>query len=809
MSFGEKQSKLWHNLRTIYQIIPKIFIRFLRFSRWHATWDGKLATLFLALALFAGGATYAALRSAPPFGDNPDAVIWLLTLDLVILCLIGAIIGRRVVGLFKIWRLGIPGARLHVKLVYVFGLLAMAPAVIMTVFSLFFFHYGIQTWFSDRVKTAVNESQEVAESYLREHHQVIRADILAMANDLNHEADLIYSNPTGFARFVQTQSLLRGLSEVVVFTRDHRIIAQAGDTKNFKQDEIPQYLLENADDGDVVLLTAPEDDRVQALVRLGNLTDGFLFVGRSVETNVLKHLETTRAAVKKYDEMSSRYLGLQRIVTMIYIVVAMVLLFSAIFFALVFARRLAMPIVELIGAAERVRTGDLSARVVEKSGFEEFDRLAHAFNRMTQQISDQRAELITANRRIDERRQFTETVLAAVTSGVLSLDRMGHVSMANQSAAQILHRRHDHIMGMAIGALIPGCDSLISAAYARPQRVHQKEIEFQTLEKGRRILLVRIGIELLGERDLGAVITFDDITDVQSAQRKVAWGDVARRIAHEIKNPLTPIQLSAERLKRKYMAQLPPHDQQIFSQCIDTIIRHVGDIGHMVKEFSDFARMPEPTLKPTPIADLLRETCAFFSGAHNDVKIKCVEILPNFQSNPVISCDEQQVRQALTNLLQNALDSMIEWRDGTALQTEIPVPTNYHPEIQVTLALTNELYATFGETTKSMDNEVEDIGSQATPSTAHPPLKLVIEIRDNGPGFPKGQSPESLSEPYVTFKKKGTGLGLAIVKKIMEDHDGELFFGMLLPPPQSKDSALKPSIASPHGATITLVFPVL
>ncbi|MBL8639563.1 MAG: PAS domain-containing sensor histidine kinase [Alphaproteobacteria bacterium] len=775
-----------------------------------ALWDGKLAILFVALALLAGGATYAALRSAPPFGDNPDAVIWLLTLDLIILCVIGAIIGRRVVGLFKIWRLGIPGARLHVRLVYIFGLLAMAPAVIMTVFSLFFFHYGIQTWFSDRVKTAVNESQEVAESYLREHHQVIRADILAMANDLNHEADLIYSNPAGFARFVQTQSLLRGLSEVVVFTRDHRIIAQAGDTADFKQDEIPQYLLENADDGDVVLLTAPEDDRVQALVRLGNLTDGFLFVGRSVESNVLKHLETTRAAVKKYDEMSNRYLGLQRIVTMIYIVVAMVLLFSAIFFALAFARRLAMPIVELIGAAERVRMGDLSARVVEKSGFEEFDRLAHAFNRMTQQISDQRAELITANRRMDERRQFTETILAAVTSGVLSLDRMGHVSMANQSAAHILHKKHDQILGMAIESLIPGCDPLITAAYARPQRVHQKEIEFQTLEKGRRILLVRIGIELLGERDLGAVITFDDITDVQSAQRKVAWGDVARRIAHEIKNPLTPIQLSAERLKRKYLAQLPPHDQDIFSQCIDTIIRHVGDIGHMVKEFSDFARMPEPTLKPTLIAPLLRETCAFFAGAHSDVIINCLELLPSPHSNPTLTCDEQQVRQALTNLLQNALDSMMEWRDGTDLQTDLPAPMDYHPEIQVTLAITNDSYVTIDSSAAidERDKGDQNDGAQDTTNTAHSPLKLLIEIRDNGPGFPKGQSPESLSEPYVTFKKKGTGLGLAIVKKIMEDHGGELCFGPLLLPPQSKESAPKPSTPTPHGATITLVFPM-
>ncbi|HOO51433.1 MAG TPA: PAS domain-containing sensor histidine kinase [Alphaproteobacteria bacterium] len=711
-------------------------------SRLRSSWDGRLALLFIFLAILAGVATYAALKSAPPFGDSPDAVIWLLNLDLIILCVLGILIARRVVSLFTTWRRGIPGARLHLRLVYIFGLLAMAPAVIMTIFSLFFFHYGVQTWFSDRVRTAVNESQEVAESYLREHRQVIRADILAMAKDLDHEADLVYSNPAGFSRFVETQSVLRGLSEAVIFNKSKVISFKVGDISEFLEQDIPAYVMESADDGDVVILTAADDDRVQALVRLsGFAEDLYLFVGRSVESNVLKHLETSRAAVRKYDEMADRYIGLRRTVTMIYIVVALILLFSAVFFALAFARRLATPITSLIEASDRVRKGDLTAMVSDNSGFEEFDHLARSFNRMTRQIMDQRCELIQANQRIDERRQFTETILAGVTSGVLSLDKEGQVTLANASAAGILGRKSETLLSLNIRDLFPDLVEVISLAYSRPDKVHETEVSVQTLEKGRRTLLVRVGIELLGDKDVGAVITFDDITDVQSAQRKVAWADVARRIAHEIKNPLTPIQLSAERLKRKYLNQLGEDDQRIFSQCIDTIIRHVGDIGHMVSEFSAFARMPEPKFQDVSIGSVVSDCVLFSKQAHSGVHFSGTEfpICDDF----IVRCDEQQIRQALINLIKNAEESLVEHRKKV----------EFEPEICVCLS--------------SYGGESGADGS-----------RVLIVVQDNGPGFPADTTPESLTEPYVTYKEKGTGLGLAIVKKIMEDHNGQLCFGV-------------------------------
>lgn len=723
-------------------------------------WDKKSAVILVTIAVFLSSATYAALQSAPPFGDNSTAVIWLLNIDLIALGILGVLIARRVILLYTIWKRGIPGARLHLRFVYIFGLLAMVPAVIMTLFSLFFFHYGVQTWFSDRVKTAVNESQAVAESYLREHHQVIRADIMAMAKDLDKEATLFIVNPQGFAKFVQTQAMLRGLTEAVLFDQSGYITNQVGIGVDFDIKDFPPYVLKNADQGDVVLLTDINDSQIRALVKLTNFPDTYLYVSRMVESNVLNHLQTTREAVQKYDEISSNYMGLQTTISLIYVVVALILLFSAIWFALIFARRLAQPIIVLIEASDRVRQGDLTAHISENSGFQEFDFLARSFNRMTLQIRDQRNELMNANRRIDERRQFTETILAGVTSGVLSVDDGGLITLANTSACTILGKDKEKIVGRNIETVIPHVSGLISEAYLRPDKIHQSEIAIQMDIGGRRVLLVRIAIELLGERDLGAVVTFDDITNLQSAQRKSAWADVARRIAHEIKNPLTPIQLSAERLKRRYLDKMDTEkDREIFGQCIDTIIRHVGDIGHMVSEFSSFARLPEPIFKPCDVSSIVSDTLMFYRQAHPKLTYLGKESI-NILKGIEIDCDEQQIRQVITNIIQNSLDSIEE---RAKFEDISPV-----------------LGLWMGRDSQG---------------------NFLICVGDNGVGLPKDKNHDTLTEPYVTFKEKGTGLGLAIVKKIMEDHGGHIVFGI------TDEVKLIPGWEDLGGAVVTLVLP--
>ncbi len=715
-----------------------------RGGRHFSSWGTRLALLLTCAAVISGFATYGALTETPPFGDNPNTVIWLLNLDLIILLTLVTLIARRLVGLWSGRRKGIAGSRLHVRLVFIFSLLAVSPAIIMTVFSAFFLHFGIQSWFSERVSTAVNEAQAVAEAYLEEHQQVIRADTLAMANDLDRQASMLIVNPGAFSKIIQTQSLLRNLSEAVVFDSAGRILARSGLTFTLAFESVPAYAMNRAVDGEVVLMTGAKDDRVRALVKLNSFTESYLFVGRMVDPTVLSHLADTKKAVEEYETLESQLSGLQVKMTLIFVVVALLLLFAAIWFGLIFSRQLIVPISSLITAADRVRAGDLTARVPEHERHDEFDVLARAFNRMTSQIQDQRDELIAANRQLDERRRFTETVLAGVSSGIVGLDEQGTVTLANASAGDLLQCTPEELAGANILKIIPEITALLEQAHQKPHKITQGEIHFSGEDESKRIFLIRIAIELIGEKDKGAVLTFDDITELQSAQRKAAWADVARRIAHEIKNPLTPIQLSAERLKRKYLKQIK-EDPEIFSQCTDTIIHHVGDIGRMVNEFSAFARMPEPVMKQENLTPHIRDLLVLQQQAHPEITFN-MSGMDGARESLYASFDSQQIRQAFTNIIQNAIDSIharVEKQEQGSTNTATGAPGAI--DVQLTVRPSED--------------------------------EILIIVMDNGLGLPQNEDPVHLTEPYVTHKEKGTGLGLAIVKKIMEDHHGRLVLG--------------------------------
>ncbi len=385
---------------------------------------------------------------------------------------------------------------------------------------------------------------------------------------------------------------------------------------------------------------------------------------------------------------------------------------------------MARPISHLIAAAERVRAGNLAARVPVGQGDEEFASLSRAFNRMTHQLETQRAELVEANRQLDQRRRFTETVLEGVSAGVIGLDHDGRINLPNRSASLLLGSDLDQLIGEPLAEAVPEMAPLIAAAARRPDRLAQSELR---LVRGGRTstLLVRIAAEAAEGDAKGFIVTFDDVTELLSAQRKAAWADVARRIAHEIKNPLTPIQLSAERLKRKYLKEIG-NDPETFTTCTDTIIRHVGDIGRMVDEFSSFARMPAPVFRDVDLSELVRQAAFLQRTATPDIAIE-LDLPPA----PLrLSCDSRQVSQAVINLLKNAAES-IQARDGDA------------PPGRIILRGKRE------------EGLVE------------------LAVEDNGRGLPQ-DGRERLTEPYVTTRAKGTGLGLAIVKKIMEDHNGEL-----------------------------------
>jgi len=705
----------------------------------------KLALGLTVAAILSVLATYGAITGMPPFGPDPATVLWLLDLNLVLVLALAVVIAKRLVEVWVERRRGLAGSRLHVRLVVLFAVVAVTPAIVVAIFSALFLNRGLQGWFNERISAAVSNSAAVAEAYLHEHQQTIRADILVVAAAINRDGSLLLGDPERLSRTLQEQTDNRSLSEAIVFDGTGRVLARSGLTFSLENAPIPLDIVRKATSGEVAILTSESDDRVRALVRLESFMDVYLYVGRFVEPLVLNYVEETRRVAATYNRLEGQRSDLQVTFAMIFVIVALLLLLAAVWIGLVIATKLARPISNLIAASERVRAGDLTARVEEVSDGDELGSLSRAFNRMTNQLAVQRAELIEANHQLDLRRRFTETVLSGVSAGVIGLDADGCINLPNRSASELLSIDIQRSVGEPLAAVVPEMADLLEAARRRPERLIEAQIKL-VRDRRSRTLLTRVAIEQAGGELRGFVVTFDDVTELLSAQRMAAWADVARRIAHEIKNPLTPIQLSAERLKRKYLKEITS-DPETFTICTDTIVRQVGDIGRMVDEFSAFARMPAPVMKTEDLVAICREVAFLQRQPRPEITVTL-----DCQDQPLyLRCDGRLLRQALINLVQNAIDAI----DGRDKQGPEPLPKG-----QVVIRLR--------ETDRT----------------------TTIEVDDNGRGLPM-DGRERLTEPYVTTRAKGTGLGLAIVKKIMEDHAGEL---------RLED-------APNGGARVSLVFP--
>lgn len=684
---------------------------------------------FLAVLTFCGVLAYLALtRNA----SDVDTVYWILNVNLAVLLLFGTFVSRHIMRLWQRRKSGVAGSRLHIRLASVFGVLAAVPAVLTAVFAAVFFFFGVQSWFSERVSTAVNESLAVAKAYLNEHQLVMRADTLAMATDIERQAGLLEGDTEALNTLMRTQSYLRNLPEAIIVNSDGRVIASSGLAFSLLADRLPMEKLKEARASDIVLLTTEGMDRIRAIVRLDKFLDAYLYVGRFVDANVLKHIAAAEAAQREYTSLDSKKSRLQIAMTSVFLAFAFLLMLGAIWFGLVFSERLAIPLGGLIAAAERVRSGNLNTRVeVTSSGFtggdDEMSLLGRAFNRMTAQLESQQRELIAANRLLDERRRFSEAVLSGASSGVLSLKNDGTVTLANARAEEILlgPKSMDGLVAERLTQIIPEAAEWLAKAQEPGQAPDPLQLDY--ISGGlRRTLLLRLTMEQGGSG--AAVLTIDDISALVSAQRSAAWSDVARRIAHEIKNPLTPIQLSAERLRRKYLPQVT-EDPETFAKCVDTIVRQVGDIGRLVSEFSSYARMPVPVKKPENISDICREALELQRQALADISFAF-----DAPAQAMFNCDRGQVTQVITNLLQNAIDS-----------------------VQERLA------------------QKPDVAGRVALSVQYKPGdRIVLSVEDNGLGLPDETGKHQLFEPYVTTKKKGSGLGLAIVRKIVEDHDGSV-----------------------------------
>ncbi|MEH6632079.1 MAG: PAS domain-containing sensor histidine kinase [Halopseudomonas aestusnigri] len=696
--------------------------------------EKKLATALLIAASISGITTFLALSGDLSQAIDPKNLLLLLTTDFIFLMGLIAIVVRRLVLLWLERKRGLAGSKLHSRLVGLFSIVAVTPTIIVAVVSVGFFEFGLKGWFNERVSTAVKESYAVAEAYLEEHRQGITADALSVSYDITQTLNSFIQDEPQFDEFLTERANQLNLTEVVVFDRSGQVQGKAAFSflLNFAPD-IPDFALNNAINGEVVILAAENNDRVRALVYLGGFDGSFLIVGRLIDPNILKHIERAKEAVSLYTDLEGQRSGFVLTFAMIFAIVALMILLASVWVGLAFSNNLTVPIGNLIAAAEKVREGNLDTRVISNQAEDEIGRLSRTFNLMTGELQRQQQELLSTNSQLDERTRFIEAVLGGVTAGVIGLNSKGEITLPNRSATAFFVDQFDDLRGKHISEVMPEVSEFVEEAKSRPLRHIEKHIPYVQGNGIQRTLLLRAVAELGDDFEIiGFVITFDDITELVSAQRKAAWSDVARRIAHEIKNPLTPIQLSAERLKRKYLKEIDS-DKKTFELCIDTIIRHVTDIGTMVNEFSSFARMPVPRMKDTNLNKLIREAIFLQDTSHPDIKFET--ILP--EGNVVISCDPEQINRALTNLLLNAAESI----EGKIEDNPSLKGANNQSIICLKLSVMNDV--------------------------------TTMTIQDTGKGLPSGDR-EKLTEPYVTNRVKGTGLGLAIVKKIMEDHGGYL-----------------------------------
>ena len=684
-----------------------------------------LGLITMVLSLCSGLATYVILTGLTPIVPTQTVVVGVLLINsLLVLAMVG-IIAWQVTGLWLARRRHVAGAQLHVRIVSLFSVIAVVPAILLAVFASVSLDRGLDHWFSARTKSIIQNSIDVATAYLQEHGQVIRADTVGMAKDIDEAVELVRAQPQGFGNFLNAQAAIRALPAAYLIDGTGKVLATAASLPEFPFRAPPQEAMELAKKGQVIVIAPGQTSMVGAIKSLANFNDTYLYVIRPVNARVLQQLRATRANVAEYQLLEQRRAGVQVAFGLMYVAIALTLLLSAIWIGMWFANRLVAPIGQLMGAAEEISHGNLGVEVDVNPADGDLAVLGSTFNTMASELRTQRDELVGANATLDERNRFMEAVLSGVTAGVVGVDVDGTVNLVNRSAETLLGVKEEKFAGKRLSDAIPEFGPHLKRARKQNKRLATDQI---TLRRGgsERNFAVRVTSEGAGQ---GYVVTFDDITELVSAQRSTAWADIARRIAHEIKNPLTPIQLSAERIRRKYGSVITK-DREIFEQCTDTIIRQVSDIGRMVDEFSAFARMPKPVMEMHDAREIVREAVFLFQVSRPDIEFEL-----DLPDKPVVTMSDQRLlTQAVTNLVKNASEGI-----DTAVEAD---PAR---------AGTGHITAKVGTKTDHVH----------------------ITIIDNGCGLPS-ENRERLVEPYMTTRVKGTGLGLAIVQRITEQHGGRL-----------------------------------
>ncbi|MBW8902978.1 MAG: PAS domain-containing sensor histidine kinase [Bradyrhizobium sp.] len=684
-----------------------------------------VAPFAVAVAMLSALLTFVVLTGLTRIQPTREVVISFMLINAAIILLLVAIIVREVWTVVQARRRGRAAAKLHVQIVGLFSVIAVLPAVLVAIVANVTIDRGFDRLFSGPTREVIQNSLIVARAYLYEHAELIRGDILGMANDISHSRPLYDQDRGTFRELLTASAASRNLPGAMLIDKDRNILetAQTGIQQAFTT-PAPEFL-SNVKENEPEISVFPEGNYVAAVIRLRAFNDTFLYVARLLDPHVVAQVNETQASVAEYAELESRRLGMQVSLALMFAVIGLTILMASVLIGLNFANWLVTPIRRLMSAANMVSTGDLHVQVPVHKSEGDLAQLGETFNKMTQELRTQRDELVSASDLIDSRRRFIEAVLSSASAGIIGVDASGSIGILNRSAEKLIGHAESETLDHPLSEVLPELDDIMKTAREGTQRLVQGQITIN--RDGReRNLSVRVSAEQTSQSRDSYIITLDDITELVSAQRTSAWADVARRIAHEIKNPLTPIQLSAERIRRKF-GKVIIEDKAVFEQCTETIVRQVDDIRRMVDEFSRFARMPKPVIEGEDVADTVRQAVFLMRVGHPEIEIEA-----DIKQEPMRAhFDRRLISQALTNIIKNAAEAI----------EAVPAGELAKGRIEVIAA-----------------REHDDI---------------VIDVIDNGIGLPK-MSRARLLEPYVTTREKGTGLGLAIVGRVLEDHGGRI-----------------------------------
>jgi len=692
-----------------------------------------LGPLVVALALLSALVTFTVLAGLTSIAPTHDVVVGMLFANLVTVLMLIVVIAREGWQIIQARRRGRAAARLHVRIVALFSFIAAAPAILVAVVASVTLDRGLDQLFSNQTRSLIENSVVVAEAYVNEHAQLVRGDTLAMAFDLGRAKQLFDQDRQRFREFLNVQANARGFAAAMLIDGDLKKVEEADHKAELTFLKPSPEMMAAVTETEPQIAVVFDANYVAAIIKLRNYESMYLYIVRLMDPQVMEQLRATRVGIAEYANLESRRFGVQVAFGLMYTVIALIVLLSAVWIGINFANYLVSPIRRLIGAAQAVSSGNLYVEVPTRSSEGDLAQLGATFNQMTRDLRTQRDDIVRAGELIDSRRRFTEAVLSGASAGIIGMDSEGRISILNKSAEKLLECTEADVLGRPLSEIIPEMSEMLSAALSGMQRLAQGQV---TISRGghERNLSVRVTTEQSPDAQHGYVVTLDDITELVAAQRSSAWADIARRIAHEIKNPLTPIQLSAERLRRKYGSVIKD-DAGIFQQCTDTIVRQVDDIKRMVDEFSRFARMPKAVMEAEDVADTVRQAAFLMRVAHPDIDI---EVTLQDDKMPA-RFDRRLISQGLTNLIKNATEAI----------SAVPPADLGRGRIDVSAA-----------------RDGDDV---------------TIDIVDNGIGLPV-ENRSRLLEPYVTTREKGTGLGLAIVGRILEEHGGRL---------ELKDASLK------------------